>query len=104
MVFLSYWGEGAISQSQGKMMAQDAVARVPQCLVAHAKGTRHNNPKESCMLIYQGKRNKQQQKILSYWVEGAISQSQGKMMVRDAVARPSSQCLGARAMGRHNNK
>ena len=47
-------------------MAQDAVARVPQCLVAHAKGTRHNNPKESCMLIYQGKRNKQQQKILSY--------------------------------------
>ena len=44
------------------MMARDAVVTAPQCLVARAMGTRHNNPKESCVRIYQGKRKKQQSK------------------------------------------
>jgi len=34
-------------QSQRKMMAHNAVARAPQCLVAHTVGTRHNNPKDA---------------------------------------------------------
>jgi len=57
------------------MMVRDAVARAPQCLVERAVGTRHNNPKESCVQIYQGKRKKQQSKwfYLSYSGEGAIS-------------------------------
>ena len=87
-------------------MVHDAVARAPQCLIVRTMGTRHNNPKESCVRIYQGKRKKKQSKwfFLSYWGEGAISQSQGKMMARDAVARAPSQCLSMRTMGRHNNK
>jgi len=87
-----------ILQSQRRMMALDAVARAPQCLVARAVGTRHNNPKESCVRIYQGKRKKQQSKwfSLSHSGEGAISQSQRKMIARDAVARAPHQCLSAR--------
>jgi len=72
----SFVGERApFLQSQRKMMARDAVARAPQCLVARAVGTRRNNPKESCVRIYQGKRKKQQSKwfYLSYSGEGAIS-------------------------------
>ncbi len=42
--------------------------------------------------------------FLSYSGEGAISQSQRKMMARNAVARAPHQCLSARAMVKHNNK
>jgi hypothetical protein len=57
----SFVGERApFLQSQRKMMARDVVARAPQCLIARAVGTRHNNQKESCVWIYHGKRKRQQ--------------------------------------------
>ena len=62
MDFSLVGGWAPFLQSQRKMMARDAVARAPQCLVARAVGTRHNNPKESCVWTYQGKRKKQQSK------------------------------------------
>ena len=61
MVFLFFLRRGRPSLSQGNMMARDTVARAPQCLSTCVMG-RHNNPKESCAWIYQGKRKKQQSK------------------------------------------
>jgi hypothetical protein len=82
-----------------------AMARAPSQRLSVRVMGQHNNQKGAIGAKKRQERNNNQNGFFLFLLRrGCPSHSQGKMMARDTVARAPSQCLSARAMGRHNNQ
>jgi hypothetical protein len=104
--FFFRWGEGAISpepkKDDGARCCGEGASSLPQR--TRDGKTQQSKRELRADIPRKEKRNNNQNGFFFLLGEGAISQSQRKMMARDAVARAPPHCLSARAMGKHNNK
>ena len=97
--FFFRWGEGAISpepkKDDGARCCGEGAYSLPQR--ARDWKTQQSKRELRADIPRKEKRNNNQNGFFFPLGEGAISQSQRKMMARDAVARAPHQCLSARA-------